>query len=410
MTATGNEEDSDEPRSGGVAGVAMQGGRTRAFLSLCALGLLCTVGCGGQETTTPPPTPTPRGINDLVFDATIASTCSDHSQDTFVFLSAFSYLGEPETSMRRVQDVTPDCYPRYQYKYEGLHTVAGRPLPWMGRTCGAFRLLAVFVDNETNRGLLRGNARIPQAIKDLVSTGQVQTALERLLASYTATDLFGQFGSGSLPIRFDFEVALSTGSLESFSRVASGSREWTGTGTRDTRVFEALGVGTRFASYDAVFLLDAMPQSGLGIKRWPKDHPAFHARDSSFLARIDPGALVPGLLSHELLTHNVPGLLSQYTLGPQTSETRGGVTYDVTPVLNPRTGENIEPLIRAYEGKTPAYVYFAGYADVDRDGTIDCIDPSIAVTADNVDGDMVPDRLDPDLNANNSAYFWKPQK
>ena len=382
---------------------------------LCTVSVVCGVACGSQDGTAPPivppasPTPTPRGINDLVFDATIGSTCSDHSHDTFVLVSPVRYLGEPQESMRRVQDVTPDCYPRYQYKYEGLHTSEGRPTPWMGRTCGVFRLLAVFVDNATNRRLLQGNARIPQEIKDLVSAGQVQTALERLLRGYTSTELFDQFNSSPLPIRFDFDVALSSGSLDSFSRVVSGTWELTGSGIRDTRVFEAVGVGTRFPSYDVVVLLDEFGRGALGIKRWPKEHPAFHARDSSFLVRIDPAVLTPGLLTHEALLHNVPGLLSQYTLGPRATEMRGGVTYDITPVYNPRTGENIEPLIRGFEGKTFVSSYYSGYTDVDRDGTMDCIDPEIAPTADNVDGDMLPDRFDPDLGANNSCYFWRPQ-
>ncbi|MSO45603.1 MAG: hypothetical protein EXQ59_02380 [Acidobacteria bacterium] len=86
---------------------------------------------------------------------------------------------------------------------------------------------------------------------------------------------------------------------------------------------------------------------------------------------------------------------------------RGGRhTYDRTPIVNPRTGENIEPLIRANEGKISIGVYLAGYADVDGDGIVDCLDPVITPTSDNVDGDFVPDRFDPDLRVDHHPYSW----
>ena len=37
---------------------------------------------------------------------------------------------------------------------------------------------------------------------------------------------------------------------------------------------------------------------------------------------------------------------------------------------------------------------------------VDCLDPTIAPTADNVDGDFVPDRYDPDLSVDNKPLFW----
>lgn len=84
----------------------------------------------------------------------------------------------------------------------------------------------------------------------------------------------------------------------------------------------------------------------------------------------------------------------------------GNITFDRTPIVNPRTGENIDPLVRAYEGKTSIGVYLAGYADVDGDGVTDCIDPYITPTADNVDGDFIPDRFDPDLRFDHRPYSW----
>jgi hypothetical protein len=53
------------------------------------------------------------------------------------------------------------------------------------------------------------------------------------------------------------------------------------------------------------------------------------------------------------------------------------------------------------------YYYIAGYADIDRDGRMDCVDPSIRATADNVDADFIPDRYDPDLTVNHTPFFWK---
>jgi hypothetical protein len=55
---------------------------------------------------------------------------------------------------------------------------------------------------------------------------------------------------------------------------------------------------------------------------------------------------------------------------------------------------------------TPLVEYFAGYADVDGDGIVDCMDPFIRPTADNVDGDFLPDRYDPDLPFDHRPYSW----
>jgi hypothetical protein len=348
------------------------------------------------------PTLTPRGISDLVFDATVASTCSDHSRDGFLVWkgsgSEFSFW--------------PECYPPYFERYLGEHTLDGRPLPIMGRTCGAFRLLVVFADTLENRALLQKNEHVPQSIKDLVGTGQVEEALLRLTRGFTHQQLFGSYERSGLrvPISYSFDVALTPDEVkrDAFSRHVSGSWQADPWGTLDTSVYEPVGLGLRFPDYDAVVYVHDIPGECAGLRygRWPKQHPVFHTRDSSYLVELDAEKFAPGLLSHELLDHNVPEYLSQYTLGPYETapcEHYAG-TCETTPVYNPRTGENLTLLLLTM----PTGEYIAGYGDIDNDGVVDCIDDHITPTADNVDGDLVPDRFDPDLNANNSPYFWKP--
>ena len=165
--------------------------------------------------------------------------------------------------------------------------------------------------------------------------------------------------------------------------------------------------GLGFASYDAVVLLDDLVTfSGFGVRRWPSGRHNFDGKNGGFILNIDPFRVTPGLFGNELLRRNSPTLLAEYTLGATTLVTVGAITYDRTPIINPRTGENIEPLMRAYEGKTNIDVYMNGWADVDGDGIIDCVDPVITPTADNVDGDFIPDRYDPDLSFKHRPYSW----
>lgn len=319
----------------------------------------------------------------------ITSSCTDSARDNDL---SIQIINEQGGRVERIQ-TTPSCFPRYSFYsfQEGYFTDDLRPLPITGRTCGHFEILVVFVDTEFNRRKLLDNSAIPAGIKDRLGAGQLTEALTELFASYTSAEVMsGLRREAASVVDFTFSVALT--------RISRQEMEWGADG------------GLGFPNYDAVLVLDDLtPNAGHGVHRWPSlpsPRPLFHAAGGGFLLNIDPMWLTPGLFGNELLRRNVPTLLSEYQIGDRTLVTVGGVTYDRTPVINRRTGENIEPLIRAYEGKTSIGVYLAGYADVDGDGIVDCIDPTITPTADNVDGDFIPDRFDPDLRLNHRPYSW----
>ena len=401
-----------------------------AALTLLAGGLICVqIGCGGgttatptatpgptpNPTPTPTPTPAPVTLDDLHYDATIKSTCSDPSQNAQVVVLAPSGEKRP---------IHPRCFPSYFEDFrdlgEGHHTAEGRPLPIMGRTCGPFKILVVFEDNAENRALLEANKDIPPATMQLIKDGKIQEGLQALLDNYTAWDIVGgmlpsAWASRWLPFSFRFEVVVTTRAPGDFPPYATYVGWVSAPGGPNgfpwgAALYQPVDVGQRFPSYDAVLLLHELGQAaGWGVKHWPAEHPFFYrGPETSHVLHISPESLQPGLLGNELLRRNIVLILWQYTIGPSTTEVRNGITYDVTPFYNPRTGENIEPLVRANEGKTALYSYYSGYTDIDADGVLDCVDHSITPTADNVDGDLVPDRFDPDLNANNSAFIWRP--
>lgn len=315
----------------------------------------------------------------------VTSSCADRARDGEYAIRIFN---PDEWRLFRMQ-MTPDCYPvhtQYMAK-EGWFLDDGRPLPVMGRTVGHFDVLFVYLDSEINRQKLLDNPTIPAAAKAKVAAGEVTAALTELLATYTpAAVMAGVRPQASAVVDFSYTVALTNASRRSL-------------------LTDDAGLG--FARYDAVVLVnDLGTSSGMGVVRWPSGRHLFDAAGGGITLNLDPQAMTPALFGRELLGRNLPGWLSEYVMGEPTLVVENGVTYDRTPVTNPRTGENIEPLIRSYEGKTPVATYIGGYADVDGDGVIDCIDPEITPTADNADGDFIPDRLDPDLRLNHRPYSW----
>jgi len=318
----------------------------------------------------------------------ITSSCADSARDGDLSLD----VSTPSGNLRYLY--RPRCFPSYSFygSQEGAFTEDGRALPMMGRTCGAFNVLVAFVDTNANRQKLLDNTTIPAAVKSKIAGGRVKEALTDLFASYSAGDIMsGLRREAASVVSFTFSVGLTS--------VNRRDMEWGDDG------------GLGFPNYDAVLVLDDLsPNSGHGVHRWPSlpsERPVYWAgRTNGVVFNIDPFWLQPGLVGNELLRRNIPVLLLEYQFGERTLVTENGVTYDRTPIFNPRTGENIEPLIRANEGKTPIGVYLAGWADVDHDGIIDCVDPEITPTPDNVDGDFIPDRYDPDLQVDHRPYSW----
>ncbi len=315
----------------------------------------------------------------------VTSSCPDPSSDPI-----YSVVDIPEQngrSMRRI--VTPACYPVHSHymAFEGMFLDDRRPLPVMGRTAGHFEVIFVFVDTEANRQKLLDNAAVPASVKAEVAAGRVREALTDLLVTYTpAAVMAGVRREAAGVAEFSYAVALANAGHA---------------------FLELNDPGLGFAGYDAVVFLDDLgAASGIGVRRWPWQRHLFHGRDGGYFLNLDPRALTPALFGHELLGRNLPVLLSEYLVGERAIVVEGGVTYDRTPIINPRTGENLEPLVRAYEGKTPIANYIAGYTDVDGDGMVDAIDPEITPTADNVDGDFIPDRFDPDLRVNHRPFSW----
>ena len=320
----------------------------------------------------------------------VTSACGDASADAAFTLQQVNELGGAVTGLFTL----PNCFRSYgNYLPQEGYFLDGdrRPLPIMGRTCGHFDVLFVFVDNDFNRQQLLANTSIPSAVKTKLSAGRLQEGLTDLLASYTTADLFSGFVTRALvakAVSFTLSAAVTNLSSSDLTLVDGG-----------------LG----FANYDAVVVInDLRPNAAHGVERWPGNltRPLFYGRNGTFFLHIDPFWLQPALFAHELLQRNVPVLLREHRLGDQLLVNIGGTIYDQTPIINPRTGENIEPLIRATEGKIPLVDYIAGFADVDGDGIPDCIDPFITPTADNVDGDFIPDRYDPDLHFDHRPYSW----
>jgi hypothetical protein len=320
----------------------------------------------------------------------VTSSCTDASTEArYSLRQVFEQAGRVS---RLAYD--PRCFPSYSwyYPHEG-HFLDRRPLPAMGRVSGHFDILIAFTDTAVNRRELLENRYVPAGVKAAIEAGRIREGLQALFDGYTPAavmDGVGRRAAGA--VDFSFTVGLT--------RLSRFDLE-----------FDDDGLG--FARYDAVVLLDDLGTvSGLGVRRWPSDRTTrafphlFDTQNTGFILNIDPGAVFPGLFGNELLRRNMPNLLTEYLIGERLLVSKDGVVYDQTPIVNPRTGENIEPLIRSYEGKTSVSVYLKGYADVDGDGVVDCLDPDITPTADNVDADFIPDRFDPDLRVDHRPYTW----
>jgi len=320
----------------------------------------------------------------------VTPSCADASREAEY---AIQLTSEQAGRVSRIV-YSPSCFPVYStyLPHEGLF-LDRRPLPVMGRVSGHFDILIAFTDTEVNRRELVENTYIAASVKQQIQAGRIREGLEELFRSYTPAAVMEGIGRrAAAAVDFSFTVGIT--------RLSRFELEFTDDG---------LG----FARYDAVVLLDDLVTfSGLGVRRWPGNPRGlfsphvFDARRTGVILNIDPGALFPGLFGNELLRRNMPNLLVEYQIGERTLVREGTVLYDRTPVVNPRTGENIEPLARATEGKTSISEYLKGYADVDGDGIVDCLDPEITPTADNVDGDFIPDRFDPDLRFDHRPYLW----
>lgn len=319
----------------------------------------------------------------------VLSSCADASRDAALSVE----LSTEQEGRVSVFGVTPACFPAYgnYLPQEGYFKIGDRrPLPILGRTCGHFDILAVFIDTAANRQSLQANASLSASVKAKIADDKVPEALSELFASYTSAQVMSGFSRPQAAQAVDFTFATATTSQPS-------------------TVLDLDDAGLGFPQYDAVVIIDALGAiSAHGVERWPAGltRPLFLGRDGGFILHLAPQALSPALFGHELLHRNVPILLTEYQFGPPTFVRVGSTTYDQTPIINPRTGENIEPLIRAYEGKTPMVEYLAGLADVDGDGVTDCVAPAIKPTSTNIDGDFIPDRLDPDLGFDHRPYNW----
>ena len=282
------------------------------------------------------------------------------------------------------------CFPDYYFKSEGLFLEANdKALPILGRACGRFNILVVFFDSTNNLGLLLENENIPSAIKEEFNEDKKQS-LENLFRDYTNENIFNslQVKNPDAVINFTVIVINFNSSSDLYSNGLNLSLE---------------DEAKDFINYDAVlFMEDLGTFSGFGIRRWPLGVPVFN-KDLPYIFQINPKALTPGLFYNELFRRNVPTMLAEYTLGPQSFVTLDSVTYETTPVYNPRTGKAINNTELQFLSNI-----LNGWYDIDFDGIQDCKDTSIQATNENVDADLIPDSLDPDLNKDNSPYFWEP--
>jgi len=345
-----------------------------------------TAARSGQATDLVPVGTWTATVQNPPFDV-ITSSCADASRDPALGVRtsqegvAFKYL------------VTPECFPAYAHflPIEGWFVEGDRrPLPVMGRTCGHFDVLVVFIDTDVNRRKLLDNPTLPPDARALLADGRVHEGLTTLFATYTDEVVMRGFTSRLAAQAVSFSFTVATTRL-----------------TRRQLDLDDDGLG--FSNYDAVLVLtDLGSAAANGVDRWPAQltRPLFFGGGGSFHLHIDPLRLMPALFGHELLHRNVPWGMKEYQYGERLLVVEGGITYERTPVVNPRTGENIEALLRANAGRIPISEYLGGFSDVDGDGVVDCRDPVITPTADNLDGDFVPDRFDPDLTFGHRPRSW----
>lgn len=322
----------------------------------------------------------------------ITSSCADPSRDDRYGFESYTEQNGRVLTYR----YTPECFPRYRMlsAMEGAFTDDNMPIPVMGRTCGHFNVLVAFVDTPANRRRLLDNTAIPNAVKAKISDGRVKEALTDLFATYTPAAAFvGGVSNAAKVIDFSFTIGLLN--------VDRHKVEWGDDG------------GLGFPNYDAALVLDDLsPASGNGVHPWPSlpgGRVMFLKRsDGGVVFNIDPFWITPGLFGNELMRRNMPTIMAEYQIGEATLQKIGNVTYNFTPIINPRTGENLGATAPPPPTGSPIPIlaYMNGWGDVDHDGIIDCVDPEITPTADNVDGDFIPDRYDPDLRVNHRPYSW----
>ena len=377
-----------------------------ALLLACSFPTLAPVAIENNSSTpvatsTPLLTPTitvsPTAYNNVVRPVSniiIQSTC-DRLADAYGFSASTSNQGQLDL----ITTYKPTCFPKYYYKYGGYFLENGQPLPVMGRTCGSFNVLIVFIDTPDNRKKLEQNELIPTGIKNQIAEGDLQGGLNALLSSYTDEAILKDLEPVHPPLTFKFTLLVTPRSTDQFEHMGIVDGE--------PRLVLAKE-GIAFSKYDAVIWIDGIQNTSMGLRRYPEKRPVFFGHEASFRIIIDPKWLSTGLVSNELLRRNLPEILFEYQYGTPSYEMRDGIKYETTPIINPRTGEDLYPLlaINLGQGNTPLWYYMAGWMDIDHDGITDCLDTEIQATPDNVDADFIPDRFDPDLNSSQTTFFW----
>ena len=348
-------------------------------------GLICAEVAGAKEnmfigTARMVPGPTP-----------IWGHCDDPASDHLAAVDTERLGGDGQG--RRL--IKPRCFPSYYYDARtggaGLLTLEGLPLATMGRTVGSFDVLVVFTNTALNRSKLLKNDYVTGIIGAKVQASEIQVALKTLFRhrSLTPRVAMRQWGRAGEHIQFKYDIATTEKSL-----------------FHDSKESHREGLRLNFPKYDIVVLIDDIPQSGWGLVRWPRRHPIFLAPGATFRIVINPKALTPSLMMHEILDRMLIVLLPEYERGEEQIVERNGYKYVQTPIINPRTGQNIRAKLVRRQGGTPASFYLAGYMDVDEDGIADCADPVISATHDNVDADLLPDEIDPDLSVAHFPFLW----
>ena len=253
----------------------------------------------------------------------------------------------------------------------------------------------IFFDNETNRDLLLENDYIPIEIKEQLST-DLNEGLVNLFESYTPETVFESL-SVRPTITFEFDVQ-----IVDFRDPPDYYPRWS-----PHQNWRFMADASDFSGYDAVLFLEYINGQiiGTGIRPWPtvSSINLYLYDTNTRMFVLDPMWTSPGLFYNELFRRNVPIMPAEYIPGPEAYETIGPTTYDRTPLFNPRTGEAID-LRSADIGSR-----FLGWHDSDGDGIIDCEDRDITPSAENTDGDFLPDFMDPDLSVNHRSIFLNPR-
>ncbi len=299
----------------------------------------------------------------------------------------------------------PEATMSYLNYYEsGIFNVeTKRPMPYYGSTCRYLKVLILVVDTPENRKEML-NGDMTDKEKELVEKGKTQEAM----VSYARRELKDdKVYQGVLESSAGFEPdmpydlwVLATENREFMEHdvIIPGQDYYMKKGEK----FKWINEGTIFPLYDAVVFLDLKPFEGktaVGIYggTMPYSHPSsFYSGCTTKEINLMP-AFHSALFYNELIRRG-NGVYGPFDKLIVEDEYKDGVHYGHQ--VNTRTGE--------YYGN--AMGYMSGWMDVDKDGIRDCHDPDIAKTEDNVDGDWLPDHMDPDLDRVDVTYEYQVHK